>query len=346
MMKKRFLTLAAFLLFALAGCAQPAQSEAEQSYEPNEAPAAVEPAAPQEITAGYENDLVTRVASLKGPTSMGLASLMTSDNEHYDFDIYATADEIVPLIAKNEVDIALIPANLAATLYQKTDGAIEVVNVNTLSVLEVVAPGHVQMKDLSPLNGCTVYMTGKGTTPEAALRYLIEKNGMQWEDLTVEFKSEPTEVISALQADPSAFAVLPEPFATVAIRQLGNEHIALSLGEEWDRVADNESQLVTGVTVVRKEFADKHPAAMLQFAEDAAESVQYVNGHPEDAAEKIESLDIVKAEIAKLAIPRCNLVHLTGNEMHIALSGYLETLYSYDPQLIGGKLPDEAFYHV
>ena len=127
---------------------------------------------------------------------------------------------------------------------------------------------------------------------------------------------------------------------------MGNEHIALSLGEEWDRVADNGSQLVTGVTVVRKEFADAHPAAMLQFSEDAAESVQYVNGHPEDAAERIESLDIVKAEIAKLAIPRCNLVHLTGNDMYTALAGYLDALDSYDPQLVGGNLPDVAFYNV
>ena len=345
-MKKRLLAFAALLLFVLAGCGQSTQSEVEQSNKPSEAPSVVEPTAPQEITAEYEDGLVARIASLKGPSSMGLAALMTSDNEHYDFDIYATADEIVPLIAKNEIDIALIPANLAATLYQKTNGAIEVVNINTLSVLEVVAPGNVQMENLSPLKGRTVYMTGKGTTPEASLRYLIEKNGIKWEDLTVEFKSEATEVISALQADPSAFAILPEPFATVAIRQLGNEHIALSLGEEWDRVADNGSQLVTGVTVVRKEFADAHPAAMLQFSEDAAESVQYVNGHPEDAAERIESLDIVKAEIAKLAIPRCNLVHLTGNDMYTALSGYLDALYSYDPQLVGGNLPDEAFYNV
>lgn len=345
-MKKHLFVLAALLLFTLTGCVQSIQSEPEQSNEPNEVPVAVEPTDPQEIIAGYENGLVTRIASLKGPTSMGLASLMTSDNEHYDFNIYATADEIVPLIAKNEVDIALIPANLAATLYQKTNGVIEMVNVNTLSVLEVVAPGNVQMKDLSSLKGHTVYMTGKGTTPEAALRYLIEKNAMKWEDLTIEFKSEATEVISELQADPSAFAILPEPFATVAIRQLGNKHIALSLGDEWDRVVDNGSQLVTGVTVVRKEFADAHPSAMLQFTEDAAESVQYVNGHPEDAAEKIESLDIVKAEIAKLAIPRCNLVCLTGNDMYTALSGYLEALYSYDPQLVGGTLPDEAFYNV
>lgn len=339
-MKKRLLALAAFLALTLAGCGQSAQPQQEESSTP---PATTE-AAEIEVTAGYEDGLVTQVASLKGPTSMGLSALMTSENEHYEFNIYAAADEIVPLVVKGEVDIALVPANLAATLYQKTNGAIEVANINTLSVLQVVTPGDVEMSDLTALKGKTIYMTGKGTTPEASLRYLVEKNGMSWDDMTVEFKTEATEVVSALQTDPTAFAVLPEPFATVAIQQLDNRHIALSLGDEWDRVSDNGSQLVTGVTIVRKEFAEAHPAAMLQFAADAAESVAYVNGHPEDAATKIESLDIVKASIAKLAIPRCNLVCMTGEEMRAALSGYLDALYTFDPQMIGGKLPDDAFY--
>lgn len=339
-MKNRLLALAAFLALTLAGCGQSAQPQQEESSTP---PATTE-AAETEVTAGYEDGLVTQVASLKGPTSMGLSALMTSENEHYEFDIYAAADEIVPLVVKGEVDIALVPANLAATLYQKTNGAIEVANINTLSVLQVVTPGDVEMSDLTALKGKTIYMTGKGTTPEASLRYLVEKNGMSWDDMTVEFKTEATEVVSALQTDLTAFAVLPEPFATVAIQQLDNRHIALSLGDEWDRVSDNGSQLVTGVTIVRKEFAEAHPAAMLQFAADAAESVAYVNGHPEDAATKIESLDIVKAPIAKLAIPRCNLVCMTGEEMRTALSGYLDALYTFDPQMIGGKLPDDAFY--
>lgn len=339
-MKKRLLALAAFLALTLAGCGQSAQPQQEETSTP---PATTE-ATETEVTAGYEDGLVTQVASLKGPTSMGLSALMTSENEHYEFNIYAAADEIVPLVVKGEVDIALIPANLAATLYQKTNGAIEVANINTLSVLQVVTPDNVEMSDLTALKGKTIYMTGKGTTPEASLRYLVEKNGMSWDDMTVEFKTEATEVVSALQTDPTAFAVLPEPFATVAIQQLDNRHIALSLGDEWDRVSDNGSQLVTGVTIVRKEFAEAHPAAMLQFAADAAESVAYVNGHPEDAATKIESLDIVKAPIAKLAIPRCNLVCMTGEEMRTALSGYLDALYTFDPQMIGGKLPDDAFY--
>lgn len=331
-MKKRLLALCALFMFTLAGCGQPTSNDTTDT---NSSP-----------SAGYEEDVITRVASLKGPTSMGLAELMTADHPNYTFSMHATADEIVPLIAKGEVDIALIPANLASTLYQKTEGAIEVININTLGVLEIVTPKDITMNDLSMLKDHTIYMTGKGTTPESALRYLVEKNDMQWDQLDIQFKTEATEVVSALQNDPDAFAVLPQPFATVATQQMKDRHIAYSLGQEWTRVSKQTSELVTGVTVVRKEFSQEHPNALLQFQKDAAASVEAVNRDPDAAASKIESLDIVKAAIAKQAIPRCNLVNLTGNEMKTALSGYLEALFSLNPNLVGGELPDDKFYAI
>lgn len=349
-MKKRVLALFCAMLFVLAGCGQTAtQSDAQEPAQQQAAEPAAEPeTAPQQETveAAYEDGVVLRVASLKGPTSMGLASLMTDENEHYQFEMHTAADEIVPLLVKGEIDGALIPANLAATLYKKTEGKIAVLNINTLGVLEVVAPASEQIGDLTALKGKTVYMTGKGTTPESALRYLIEKSGMQWEDLKVEFKSEATEVVAALKSDPTACAVLPQPFATVATQQLDNMSIQLSLTELWSQLSDDDSQLVTGVTVVRKAFAEEHPAALAQFQNDAAASVEYVNTHPAEAAALIEQLDIVKAGIAKLAIPRCNLVSMTGTEMQTALNGYLNALYDFSPELVGGELPDADFYLV
>lgn len=327
-MKKQIVALFALAAMLLSGCTQPQKGDADAGA----------------VTAGYDDRVVTRVASLKGPTSMGLADLMTSDNTHYSFSIHASADEIVPLIVKGDVDIALVPANLAATLYQKTDGNIEVLNVNTLGVLEVVTPIDTEMQDLSAMKGKTIYMTGKGTTPESSLRYLAEKNNIKWEDMQIEFKTEPTEVVSALKADPDAFAVLPQPFATVATQQMRDKHIALSLGEEWNRVTQGQSQLVTGVTIARKPFVQECPGVVLQFAQDAADSVQFVNENVEAASQEVDTLGIVKAPVAKLAIPRCNLVSLTGEEMKTALSGYLETLYQYDPNLVGGQLPDDSFY--
>lgn len=341
-MKKRIFALFCVMLFALAGCGKPAVQEQPQPQPQEPVQQDEPPAEPAPVEAGYEDGVVLRVASLKGPTSMGLAPLITDENEHYQFDMYTAADEIVPLIVKGEVDAALIPANLAATLYQKTKGQVAVLNVNTLGVLEVISASDVA--DLTALKGKTIYMTGKGTTPESALRYLVQKSGMQWEDLNVSFKTEATEVVAALKADPTAAAVLPQPFATVATQQIDNMRIQFSLTDLWRNLSDDDSELVTGVTLVRKDFAEAHAAALAQFQLDSAESVAYVNSHPAQAAEQIGALDIVKAGVAKLAIPRCNLVSMTGMEMRTALGGYLNALYDYDPNLIGGALPEMDFY--
>ena len=341
-MKKRIFALFCVMLFALAGCGKPAVQEQPQPQPQEPVQQDEPPAEPAPVEAGYEDGVVLRVASLKGPTSMGLAPLITDENEHYQFDMYTAADEIVPLIVKGEVDAALIPANLAATLYQKTKGQVAVLNVNTLGVLEVISASDVA--DLTALKGKTIYMTGKGTTPESALRYLVQKSGMQWEDLNVSFKTEATEVVAALKADPTAAAVLPQPFATGATQQIDNMRIQFSLTDLWRNLSDDDSELVTGVTLVRKDFAEAHAAALAQFQLDSAESVAYVNSHPAQAAEQIGALDIVKAGVAKLAIPRCNLVSMTGMEMRTALGGYLNALYDYDPNLIGGALPEMDFY--
>lgn len=286
----------------------------------------------------------TRIASLKGPTSMGLA-FMLDTKEGSASQMYTAADEIVPLIAKGEVDIALIPANLAATLYQKTEGAISVIDINTLGVLEVITANE-GVSSIADLKGKTVYMMGKGTTPEYALRYIMEKNGLALEDFELSFKSEATEVVSALTESPDAVGILPQPFATVAMTQIEGVKNPIHLGQAWSEVSDDGSELVTGVTVVRNEFLNNHPDKVKQFLQEHAESVEAVNQRVTDAAARIELLGIVKAQVAEKAIPACNLVCITGGKMKAALSGYLQALYEMAPETVGGKLPDEAFYYL
>lgn len=183
-----------------------------------------------------------RVASLKGPTSMGLVKLM-NDNENetalqnYEFTLCGAADEIVPLLARGEIDIAAIPCNLASILYNNTQGGIRVLAVNTLGVLYIVENGE-EIHSVADLAGKTVYSTGKGTTPEFALDYILTQNGLDMEkDLTVEYKSEAAEVLAALTADAAAIGVLPQPYVTAALAQNEGLRIALSLTEEWTRSA-------------------------------------------------------------------------------------------------------------
>lgn len=349
-MKKRIsaiLLAALFSLSLLTGCGGKDTAEDTAPVEPAQ-PEVSEPAdeaIPAE--AGYEDGVVTRVASLSGPTSMGIAQLMTSENEHYEFNMYTAANEIVPLLAKGEVDVALIPANLAANVYKQTEGAVKVLNINTLGVLEVIASADQPIESFADLEGKTVYLaaTGKGATPEYAARTLMQAAGLAEDAVTLDFSNpEPANVVAALAADPSAIAILPQPFATVAAKQNEGLEIKLSLSEEWEKTMDDGSQLVTGVTVVRAAFLEEHPAAAAQFAIDQAASVEAVNADPAAAGALIEQLGIVKAPIAQAAIPRCNLVSIAGEEMETALSAYLTTLYHFDPAIVGGEMPDADFY--
>lgn len=288
-----------------------------------------------------------RVASLKGPTSMGMVKLMKDDEtaKQYQFTVAGTADEIVPLLAKGELDIALIPGNLASVLYNKTSGALQVAAVNTLGVLYVVEQGE-SVQSIADLKGQTLYSTGKGTTPEFALNHILAKNGIDPEkDLTIEFKTEATEVAAALGAGTVSLAVLPQPFVTAAQAQNPQLRVALSLTDEWNAV-DPDSAMLTGVVVVRRAFAEENPQALSEFMTAYEQSTVFVNENPEEAGVWIEELGIAKAAVAAKAIPACNIVCITGEEMKNDVSGYLNALYEQNPAAVGGTLPDEDFYYI
>lgn len=296
--------------------------------------------------------VAVHVASLKGPTSIGLVQFMdqaaedATDND-FDFAVSTAADEIVPKMIQGDVDIALVPANVASVLYNKTEGAVQAIDVNTLGVLSVVT-GDAGVTSFGDLAGRTVYMTGKGTTPEYVMNYLLERAGLAGQ-VTLEFKSEPTEVLSALLADSSAVGVLPEPFKTAAIaKSEGKLSAPLSLTDVWDDLAgDTGSRLVTGVTVVRREFAQEHPEAVAEFLRCHAASVKAVNAAPADWAQAVVDAGIVdNATIAEKAIPGCMLVCQAGKDMKAALGGYLQVLADMDASAVGGKVPADDFYYM
>lgn len=322
------------IALAIAACAgQSATSQAEPEPEPEAAP--VEPAE-------------VHVASLKGPTSIGLASFMGNVdtlelNNTYTFTIATAADEILPAVIKGEVDIALIPANAAAVLYNKTEGGISVIDINTLGVLNVVT-GDESIQQFADLAGKTVYMTGKGATPEYAMNFLLNKAGIA-DQVTLEFKSEPTEVVQALSADATAVGVLPQPFATAACVKNEALKAVIDLTDVWASSVDDGSQLLTGVTIVRNEFLTEHPEAVAEFIEQQAASVDAANADPAGVAPLVVAAGIIDAEpVAAKAIPSCHLVCITGAEMQSALSGYLQTLFYSDPASVGGALPTDSFY--
>ena len=347
-MKKILSLLLAFsLALSLAACGGSASSAASSAAVSEVASSAAaseeeETAAPLSVTEPL------RIAGLKGPTTMGLVNLLSMEQAgtaamDYDLQLYGAADEIVPLLIKGELDMAAIPANLAATLYQKTSGGIQAVAVNTLGVLYVVEQGDT-VHSMADLKGRTILSTGKGTTPEYVLRYLLTANGLDPDkDVDIQYYSEATEVTAQMAATQDAIAVLPQPYVTAAGLKDDTLRVALDLTAEWDKVAD--TQLITGVTVVRKAYAEEHPDVVAAFLADYAQSVNAANTDLDGTAALCEEQGVVaKAAIAKKALPNCNIVCLTGEELKADVSGYLQVLYDADPAAVGGTLPGEDFY--
>lgn len=331
---KKALTL--LLILSLTACGQaaaPQEGNADVSGGgPEEAPVE-EPAA---------NPVITRIGALKGPTAMGMAGL--DGKENYELVLAGAADELTPALAKGELDVACVPANLASVLYNQTEGEILCLAVNTLGVLYIVENGE-EIQSMADLAGKTIVAAGKGSTPEFGLRYLLQQNGLDPDnDLTIDWKSEHAECVAALAAGTASAALLPQPFVTVAQTKQESLRIALDLTAEWEAL-DNGSAMITGVAVVRKAFAEEHPEAVETLLEDYAASVEWVNANTAEAAAKIGELGIIEAPVAEKALPYCNIVCIHGAEMEAKLSGYLQTLCDALPQSVGGALPGHDFYY-
>ena len=347
-MKKILSLLLAFsLALSLAACGGSASSAAS-SAAVSEVASSAAASEEEETAAPLSATEPLRIAGLKGPTAMGLVNLLSMEQAgtaamDYDLQLYGAADEIVPLLIKGELDMAAIPANLAATLYQKTSGGIQAVAVNTLGVLYVVEQGDT-VHSMADLKGRTILSTGKGTTPEYVLRYLLTANGLDPDkDVDIQYYSEATEVTAQMASTQDAIAVLPQPYVTAAGLKDDTLRVALDLTAEWDKVAD--TQLITGVTVVRKAYAEEHPDVVAAFLADYAQSVNAANTDLDGTAALCEEQGVVaKAAIAKKALPNCNIVCLTGEELKADVSGYLQVLYDADPAAVGGTLPGEDFY--
>ncbi len=299
--------------------------------------------------AATAEEAAVRVAALKGPTGMGMVKMMKDEaqNPAYAFTLAGSADEIVPLLAKGEIDIAAVPANLAAILYQNTRGGVRAVAVNTLGVLYVVERGDT-VHSVADLVGRTLYSAGRGASPEYALDYILRSSGIDPEtDLTVEYRSEHAECLAALLQDETALALLPQPFVSAAMGKADDLRVALDLTEEWESArGEDGGALLTGVYVARAAFIDENPDALAAFLEQYAASVAYVNENVEAAAALIGEYGIVAESAARAAIPECNIVCVTGEPMQAMLSGYLAVLGARNPAAIGGTLPDDAFYYI
>ena len=300
-----------------------------------------------------EEKITVKVGALKGATTLGLLPLQDKAanggaNENYEFSMMTAADELLPLMIKGELDIALLPSNVASVLYQKTNGGVTVIDINTLGVLYMVS-GDSSIGSVADLAGKTIYLTGKGTTPDYVLHYILNGNGIDADqDCTLEYRSEATEVAALLAENSDAIGLLPQPFVTAACAQNDALSVIMDMNAEWEKLqGENGSRFVTGVTVVRNEFLQEHENAVAAFMEEHKASAESMNTDVENGAKLAVASEIIAKEpIALKAIPKCNITYIDGNEMKQALSGYLQVLYEQNPESVGGALPQDDFYYI
>lgn len=289
------------------------------------------------------------VASMTGPTTMGIVAMM-ADPETYlgptvsaTFSVESTPDAITPGLVSGDIDVALVPANLAAVLYARTGGNVQVAGINTGNVLYVVARAGL-VSSVEDLRGRTVYSTGQGTTPDVVMSTVLAAHQLTGQ-VDVRYVSQATEVASRLLADPTGIAVLPEPYVTTVLARDPSLAVAIDLGAQFQEATG--TPVVTGVTVVRKDFADAHRATVATFLQGAARSADAANVSPQETGALVAEQGITpSAEVAAQAIPRSGLMSVTGADMRAALTSYYQALFAFDPQLIGGFLPGEDFYWV
>jgi len=345
-MKKTLSLLMAFAVTSavLSGCAKGGaeSTQATTSASETESTKAQKP----------DDNYTLKIGSLKGPTSMGLVKLMDQSEKgnakgSYDFTMVTAADELLGKIVSKELDVALVPANMASIIYNKTNHEVTVLDINTLGVLYGVSADD-SIKSAADLKGKTVYLTGKGTTPDYALQHVLKASGLTSDDVTLEYKSEAAEVVSILKEKPDAVGLLPQPFVTAAMAQNDSLKMVLDLTKEWDATAgENGGSLVTGVTICRNDVIKDHGDAIDTFLAEHKESAEFANANVAETAALVAAAGIIeKAPVAEKAIPYCSITYVDGDRMKSLLSGYLKVLFDMEPSSVGGTLPADDFYYM
>lgn len=289
------------------------------------------------------------VVALKGPTALGSVKLW-EDSENgeteaiYNISVVGDPSEAVAKIANKDADVAMVPTNMASVLYNKTSKNVNIAAINTLGVLYLVTNDK-SISSIKDLAGKTVFVSGQGATPDFVLRYILKKNGLTpGKDVNLEYRSEHSELAAQVISENVSIAVLPEPFVSQVLTKNSKIMVSLDLTNEWNKIT-NDSVLTMGSIVVRKDFLKNKKEDFDKFLKSYQKSVEYVNANTEKAAELADKFGIMQKEIAIKALPKCNVVFISGNEMQQKTENFLKILYDFEPKSIGGKIPDEDFYY-
>ena len=344
-MKKRIFAIMACALLALTACGKTNVKESVSSGESGSEQTTVAQSSENESSLG-----TIKLGGLKGPTSIGMVKLLDDAKKgslsySVTFDMETAPDVMAPKLLNGEVDIATLPVNMGSVLFNKSDGKVVMLDASTLGVLYILEKGDMNIKSIDDLKGKTIVAHGQGATPEYSLGYILSAHGMDInKDVTMDWKSSADEVLAAVENMDSAVVMLPQPFVTVAQTKMPGLQTVLDLTKEWDAIGTG-GKLITAGIFVRSDFLESNKQLVDEFLDDYTDSVKWINENVEEASKLVEENDIIKAPVAAKAIPYCNLVSITGDEMKKNAEEYLKTLFDADPKSVGGALPGEEFYY-
>ncbi len=295
-----------------------------------------------ESTTSYIRETKTRIATLSGPLGIGISKLGADRDYAYDVKYHADAQQVVSLLKNGETDIAVLPVNLAANVYNETDGAVRIIAVNTLGVFHILENGK-EIKSINDLKGKTVYAFGEGSLPEYLLSSVLESSGLKG-SVKVEYKEDYSEIEELMSEGKADVCMLPEPYAAAVASSAEGVRYALDLSDEWANA--NETPFVQSVVVARAEYIESNAEYIETFLMHNEISVNFLSELPEAGAAVLAQTGSFKtAEEAQAALAGCNPRFIRGEEMKTALNAVFDMLYQADSALIGGKMPDDGIYY-
>ena len=343
----------ALMVSALAGCGGGKDSSSASGSASDSQSGSVSSGA-----SSSDSYVLPNVMVLSGPTGVGAAKLM-ADNEAVTPEAVANGEAspvintatveadnqaVSSALINGDVDIAAVATNVAASLSAKSEGAVQVLAVNTLGVLYILEKGN-SVQSMADLEGRTVYATCQGANPEFVLNYLLTENGVDPANVHIQWMT-AQEVTAQMASSDSAICMLPVPAATALMMKDQGVRQALSLSDEWDKLG--QGSLAMGCVVGRTQFIEEHPETVDAFLDLYGDSITFMSDEHgvAGAAALVGELGITANEqIAQKAIPQCNLTFLTGADMKATLEEYYQVLFQANPDSIGGSMPYDAFYY-
>jgi len=294
--------------------------------------------------------VIVNIAGLQGPTSIGMIKMIDEKpslgtNVASNYQVVKTPDVLLSKILSKEIDIATVPTNLAAIIYNKGVDY-KIAAMNTWGVLYLIGSEE-NINQWKDLKGKTIYSVGKGTTPDIAARYILEKNGLNFEkDLTIDYTMAHVELAQAVAAEKVKLAILPEPFVTMAISKNPKVNIVFDIQKEWDKASGSNGAFPQTCLMVKEELVSKNPAIVDKFLSEYKESIEWVNVNKAQAGKLVEKNGIgIKAKIAETAIPRCNIRYEDAQTAKAKVESFFKIIFNYSPKDIGGKIPNEGLYY-